>query len=200
MGYSMREGAGSSTDAESLGAWKAAVWERSQHRCENCGSIDRLKIRMVIPESAGGATIPSNAYVHCRTCELAAELARRSVSPASGEQTRPINFWVSRPLYDRLKTGLGAKYGFKSVASLVRYLMTKFVTDPERFDDVAQYQEQGADVKVNVWVPRDVYSRFKLLTEKNGITVTDALKGLIQMYEMEIDRVVSDRRGGTDVR
>ena len=181
-------------------SWQSIVWDRAEHRCENCGNQDRLKILMIVPEIAGGHSTPSNAMVICRTCELAEELARRSTAPASGDMTRPINFWVSRQLYTRLHNGLSDKYGFKSVASLVRYLMSKFVADPDRFDDVGQYQEAGADVKVNVWVPRDVYARFKLLTEQNGITVTDALKGLIRMYEMEIDRVVGARGGNNNVR
>ena len=181
-------------------SWVSSVWERSSNQCENCGSSDRLRLRLIVPEEAGGQRVATNAVVHCRTCEFGEDHAKRCAGPASGDGTRPINFWVSRTLYERLHTQLSDKYGFRSVASLVRYLMDKFVGDPEHFDDVGQYQETGADVKVNVWVPRDSYSRFKVLAEQLGLTVTDALKGLIRMYEMEIDRVVSSRSEKKHVR
>lgn len=173
--------------------WVAACLDRADHLCEGCGGEDRVKVVLVIPEAAGGKKLASNGMVICRTCELAADRSRRSRHPASGEETRPINFWISRKLYSRLRNGLSTKYGFRSMASLVRYLMGKYVGDSDRFDDVAQYQESGADVKINVWVPRDMYASFKEETGSRNLTVTDTLKGLIRMYEMEIDRVVDAR-------
>jgi hypothetical protein len=171
-------------------AMEKAVWARSGGKCESgCGSTDRLKIVMHVPDRF----VPANAIVFCRTCELAAELAHRDAGPASGVETRPINFWVSKKLHARLTNGLSKKYGFKSIASLVRYLMSKYVLDSDRFDDVAQWQDAGSDVKVNVWVPRDTYEVFQTLAEKNGLTVTDALKGLIRMYESEVRTVVESR-------
>ena len=165
------------------------VWTRAAGHCESCGNPDRLKIVMYVPDRF----VETNAIVLCRTCELSAELAHRDNGPASGADTRPINFWVSSKLHARLTNGLSKKYGFKSIASLVRYLMTKYVSDAPRFDDVAQWQDSGTDVKVNVWVPRDTYESFKTIADKNGLTVTDALKGLIRMYEQEVQAVIESR-------
>ena len=175
--------------------WVTQTFEHYRHRCSNCGGEDRLKAKLTVPVEAGGQQSVSNAFLICRPCEMASEIVKRSSSPASGSTTRPINFWVSRSLHANITNGLSDKYGFRSVSALVRYLMSKYVTDSDRFDDVAQFQDDGSDVKVNVWVPRDTYETFKSLVDKNGLTVTSALKGLIRMYEVEVDRVV-----GTDVR
>jgi hypothetical protein len=169
--------------------WVTQVFEHCRNQCSNCGNDDRLRVKLAVPEEAGGQRVLSNAFLICRPCEMASEIVNRSTSPASGQTTRPINFWISRTLYDHVQNGLARKYGFKSVSSLVRFLMSKYVVDSGLFDDIGRYQDDGADVKVNVWVSRVTYETFKSLTDKNGLTVTGALKGLMRMYEIEADRV-----------
>jgi hypothetical protein len=173
-------------------AWATLVWQAQQGRCSGCGcdQADQLKVRMVVPKELGGKEIVSNGVLLCRTCELAKHIASRSPSPASGEHTRPINFWVSKKLHGKLTNGLSTNYGFKSVSSLVRYLMEKYAEDPDWFPDLELYQDQGADTKVNVWVGRDLYSAFKGEVDSRNSTVTDVLKSLIQMYEVEHERIV----------
>ena len=180
--------------------WRSFACMRANGRCESCGNEAQLRASFIVPPDAGGNLLGSNVVALCRTCELASEMTHRDRAPASGPNTRPINIWVSRGLHARLQNGLSTRYGFRSVASLIRYLMTKYVMDSTRFEDVAQYQESGSDVKINVWVPRDTYEQFKMLADRNGLTVTDTLKGLIRMYELEIDRVVAPRLEGSDVR
>lgn len=164
-------------------AWESAVLAEGRGKCANCGSEDRLRARMVVPEVAGGKLVPGNGVVLCRTCELAMESAGR-FPDTSGQGKRPVNFWVSTALYARLHDE-SEKTSFQSMAGLVRFLMTKYVSDPDRFDDLAQYQDVGTDVKVNVWVESAIYGRFKELVDRRGLTVTDALKGLIGMFENE---------------
>lgn len=122
----------------------------------------------------------TNGVLLCRPCEMASE------SLGSGkkrEQDRRIlNFWVSRKLYDRIQKSIEVKNGFNSVSSLVRYLMSKYIRDEDRFDDLEQYQDSGADVKINVWVDIGSYATFKRLLDKRGVTVTDAVKNLILVY------------------
>ena len=186
--------------AEAAVSWESLILKRANGICDSCGNSDhKLKANMLVPEAAGGQRIASNGAAICRTCELASDRHRREATPASGDTTRPVNFWISQQLYQRIQEGLNEKYGFRSVASLVRYLISKYVVDAARFDDVAQYQDSGSDVKVNVWVPKNLYETFKLLVDAQGLTVTDTLKGLIRMYEMEIDRVVSSRTEGSNV-
>ena len=171
--------------------WEAGVRELAQNRCSNCGSDDRLRVSMVVPEEAGGQYVVSNGRVLCRSCEMALE-AVASGRPGE-EQRRPLNFWVSRKLYDRIQDGLKTRSAFNSMGGLVRYLMTKYVQDEARFDDLEQYQDSGADVKINVWVETDRYATFKTLVDKRGMTVTDAVKSLIQMYEAEAETLVQKR-------
>lgn len=123
--------------------------------------------------------MPSNGVLLCRSCEMASDAFSKS---SKGENQRLVNFWVSRPLFERLKKSLEVYKGFHSMGGLVRYLMAKYVEDEGRFDDLDLYQDEGADTKVNVWVDRDRYDTFKALLDKRGMTVTDAVKSLIAMY------------------
>ena len=131
--------------------WATNVFEACRGRCSNCGSDDRLRVEMIVPEAAGGRKLVSNGTLLCRTCTLAREIGERRPYPASGEHTRPINFFVSRGLHNKLGNGLATDNGFRSVSSLVRFLMTRFVGDPDRFDDLEMFQDPGSDVKINVW-------------------------------------------------
>lgn len=159
--------------------WERAVFERCRNRCANCGSEDRLRIRMVVPEAAGGKRTPSNGVLLCRTCEMSSE----SHSKASQEEERRlVNFWVSRGLFDRLERELKTHKGFCSMGAAVRYLIAKYIEDDLRFDDLELYQDEGSDTKINVWVDKDKYNVFKVLLDKKGLTITSAIKSLIGMY------------------
>lgn len=162
--------------------WETAVREAGKEICANCGSDDRLRVRMVVPIEAGGQLVPGNGILLCRACDLTMDLTTRYAEPV--QRKRPVNFWVSKQLFSRLHSG-SEKTSFRSAAGLIRFLMTKYVSDPTRFDDLSQFQDTGTDVKVNVWVEEDIYSRFKELVDRNGLTVTSALKGLIGMFEAE---------------
>lgn len=160
--------------------WTDLVWEQHRNQCANCGGSDRLRLKMVVPIEAGGQYVVSNGVILCRTCEIAADSTR----PAGNDSRRPINFWVSQSLYQSLKDH-AKDSAFHSMASLVRYLMSKYVANVTGFDDLEKYQaaaEVGSDVKINVWVERDMYAAFKDLVVERGLTVTDALKALILMY------------------
>jgi len=159
---------------------KPQVWGE---KCFGCGGVDKLRLHVLVPESVGGKNTERSRVLLCRTCEIARDLASLPQGPASGEDTRPINFWISRRLHTRLTNGISRKRGFRSIASLVRYLMGKYVEDASRFDDIEQWQDDGAEVKINVWVPRNMYGAFKTITQERGLTVTDALRGLIRLYE-----------------
>jgi hypothetical protein len=171
--------------------WERAVIEASKDRCSNCGSEDRLRISMVVPEDAGGQLVLSNGRMLCRPCELAADAVARG--RVSEHNRRALNFWISRGLYDRIQEGLKTRSGFSSMGSLIRYLMSCYVTDETRFDDLERYQDDGSDVKVNVWVETDHYATFKSLLDKRGLTVTAAIKALVIMYESEAEPLMRKR-------
>ena len=177
------------TDPKQL--WEQAVREQSHDRCSNCGGESRLRVSLIIPLEAGGKYIPSNGMTLCRPCEMAAE-AVGSGKPGEAPR-RPLNFWVSRKLYDRIHSGLETRVGFPSMGALVRYLMTKYISDELRFDDLEQYQDSGADVKINVWADRETYASFKVLVDKRGMTVTDAIKSLILLYQDAPEHLIEKR-------
>jgi hypothetical protein len=158
--------------------WEDLIWTRNRNKCSNCGGTDRLRVKMIVPVEAGGKLVESNGVLLCRPCELAADAVS---SPKSGEDRRPINFWVSQPLYKALSEA----DGFSSMSSLVRFLMSRYVADEGRFDDLEQYQDEsgGDSVKVNVWVENDCYGTFKELVTRRGLTVTDAIKALVKMFQ-----------------
>lgn len=161
--------------------WRSAIFDRFRNRCGNCGSEDHLRVKMVVPEEAGGQYVESNGVCLCRTCEIATDTTR----PSSEDTRRPINFWVSKTLHQDLQER-AKDTSFKSMASLIRYLMTKFVEEPDRFDDLAKYQDiPESDLKINVWVEKGMYATFKDLVDSRGLTVTDALKSLIKLYQVE---------------
>lgn len=170
-------------EAAARRTWEKEVLHQHQGHCANCGGTDRLKVHMVVPTEAGGKLVVENGTVLCRTCEMAKDAVGRE---ARGAERRPVNFWVSRKLYTRIDESLRTRNGFVSIGSLVRYLMTKYVTDPDRFDDIERYQDFGAaEVKLNVWVDADTYETFREVLGKQRMTVTDALKALIQVYDEE---------------
>jgi hypothetical protein len=170
-----------------VGRWEQLIRHKCRNKCANCGSVDRLRVRMVVPKEAGGQLEPFNGILLCRACEMAMDSVGRTTKERA---RRPINFWMSRRLHNRLKNGVRTRNGFTSMSSLVRYLVGSYVTDEGRFDDLENYQEEGADVKINVWVEADSYLEFKDLLANRGMTVTDAVKALVRMYEAEAEPLV----------
>jgi hypothetical protein len=106
------------------------------------------------------------------------------------DKKRPINLWVSRGFHERLLASLEAPHGFKSMSSLIRYLIEFYNADEDQFDDLEQYQDAGSEVKINVWVGRAAYTEFRERLRRRGLTVTDAIKGLVSMYLAEAGRLL----------
>jgi len=159
-------------------AWRNRVLERSRNVCGNCGGDVRLEVHFVVPLEAGGSYVDTNGYVLCRGCEMAREAANKR----SNSERRPINFWVSSYLYSLLDRLTQPGNRFTSMGSLIRYLISFYCMSPSRFDDLPNYQDRGTDSKVNAWVANDAYTAFKAMVDARGMTVTDALKGLILLY------------------
>lgn len=161
------------------------VREQYKSRCGNCGGLHKLKVKLVVPPEAGGLRVASNAILICRACEMATDAS--ACLPGTEGARRIINFWVSRQLHQRMTDGMRSSRGLKSMSALVRYLMSMYVSDVERFDDLAQYQDATVgDVKLNVWVPTEQYETFKTLANNRGLNVTDTVKALILLFDNEI--------------
>jgi hypothetical protein len=173
--------------------WQQEVWSRCQNKCSGCGSTAKLTLKLIVPLEAGGQKTAENAYIICRACEIATDASRPKMQHSNN---RPINFWVSRRLFDRMNNGLCSDRGFKSKSALIRYLMGKYISSEPQFDDLEHYQDaEGVDdAKVNAWVPKDTYETFKTMLDRRGMSVTDAVKALVMVYESEKDR--DDQQNG----
>ncbi|MCH8161576.1 MAG: hypothetical protein IIB88_06740 [Chloroflexi bacterium] len=116
------------SDEQKMHLFKQAVLEKSKDLCSNCGSDHKVRALMIVPLEAGGKFSLANGTTQCRACEMAASVISRS---PTGQAQRPVNFWVSHRMYNKVKQ----LNGFNSTGSLVRFLMKKFVTH----DDLLQY-------------------------------------------------------------
>lgn len=164
--------------------WQEEVYERTEGKCFGCGSKHKVRAKLIVPVEAGGHPTAENAYLVCRACEMATD-ANHTKNKTT--DNRPINFWVSRRLFQKMDNGLCSDKGFGSKSALIRYLMGKYIQDESRFDDLDQYQDYaGVDsAKVNAWVPKDIYATFQSMVKRRGLSVTDAVVALVMVYEME---------------
>jgi hypothetical protein len=169
------------TEEQKKRAWRLSVLDRYHNCCANCGGSDHLIVDMLVPLAAGGQLVESNGVTICRACQLAAKAADKAAEVGKSKR-RPVNVWISRALYERLTGSLEMASGFRSMGSLVRYMMERVVAHPDLFEDLANYQDVGMDVKINVWVEPAMYDAFKAVLVTRRLTVTDALKGLFAMY------------------
>lgn len=170
--------------------WAQTVLEAAKGACANCGSEHKTSPRLIVPEVVGGKRTLKNSVVLCRACELASGLAPKKIGE---EGRRLVNIWVSDRLHKTLQERRD-KGHTASMGALVRFLMSKYVAEQSRFDDLSQYQDSGADVRLNIWVDSDLYATFKTLVDRQGLTVTSALKSLFCMYETEASPLVEAAR------
>jgi hypothetical protein len=165
-------------------SWQEEVWDRTDGRCYGCGSDHKNRVKLIVPLEAGGTACAENACLICRGCEMATDASKPKNKTINN---RPINFWVSRRLFQRMDNGLCSNKGFNSKSALIRYLMSKYIQEDVQFDDLEQYQDAaGTDsARINAWVPVDTYETFKAMLDKRGMTVTEAVIALVMVYEME---------------
>lgn len=169
--------------------WDRVIRDRYRNKCANCGGESNLSVKLVVPVQAGGRLVETNGTLLCRTCDM----VKATYEASSTEVRRPVNFLVSRRLYDRLQASITGQTGFKSMGALIRHLIGMYVENMSRFEDLEQYQDSGSDVKVNIWIDIDLYNQFKECVNARNLTVTDAIKSLVQLYEAEVKPVAPRR-------
>jgi len=164
--------------------YERAVWRRHQSRCANCGFEERLRVRLVVPPEAGGKEVATNAVLLCRACEMALDSSTKSKS----EDTRVVCFMLSRGLHESVTQAIASRNGYRSFTGLVRGLVERYVTDPDRFDDLGNFQDDRSTddrVKVNVWIGRSTYALFKAAAALQNCTVTGTLVSLLMLYRTD---------------
>lgn len=168
---------GPMSDVADVAEWKTRVLERDGKKCVNCERDKRVAVCFIVPPEAGGFLRTSNGVVVCRECRIASENAR--VLPARIENKSPINFFVSRKLHGHVNEFVhnGSKFG--SISALVRRMIYSFITEPDLYEDLKQWQDRGSEVRINGWVDGAQYGAFKEICSAMGMSYTDALKGLL---------------------
>lgn len=171
-------------------SFQRVVMARAGSRCNNCGSEDRVRVKMIVPEEAGGVLIASNGVALCRTCDM----ARDSVPGATARDSAfVVTIWMSQKLHQRIEQLIEPKKSFRSWSALTRYLIAKYVSDERRFDDLNQYQDGSPGAKITVRVDKAIYGSFAALMKRRGTTVTEGLRGLFSMFAAGAGSVVNGR-------
>ena len=159
-------------------AWEERVLKRFNERCGNCGSEGRVTVIPIVPLEAGGQMELGNGMAICRACLLA-----RSTHGAQTPRDAPVVLWVSRQLSDAVLARLGASTSaYKSMSGLVDGLIELYVRHPDQFEDLALYQDEGNDAKLNLRAESERYEVFKTLVRARGLTITDAIKALLLIF------------------
>ena len=160
-------------------AFDAAVREKHAGACVNCFSKDKVSVRMVVPESAGGVLSLSNGVTLCLRCDM----ARESI-PSTSIRTDSfvVSIWMSNNLRNTVEPLLNTKKTFRSWSALSRYLISKYVLEEDVFWDLDGFRDLSSETKVTIRVEKSNYDIFAAKLKKRGITVTDGLKGLYMMY------------------
>jgi len=167
---------------------KLAERGEERHRiCCNCGAEARLLVEPVVPYAYGGKMHAGNEVAVCRDCDL---LRFNVTKDAPMTEPKMLNVWLSHELHERvmevIARGVG---GVSSLAGLTRYLLSKYLSHPEHYDDVGSRQDQGMGVKVNFWVSREMREQIKEEAAAQRLTVADVVKGLFLLYLEQTDSV-----------
>jgi hypothetical protein len=164
---------------EVMAEWKKGVLQKDGNKCVNCSSARKVVACFVVPPEAGGRVILSNGVSLCRECRIAADWAR--VLPQRIDNKTPINFLISKELHETIENYVHNGSRFGSVSALVRHMIASFITEPDLYDDMSLWQDDGSAVKINGWVDGVCYDTFKRLCRDRGISYTDALKSLLMV-------------------
>lgn len=167
---------GPMSDVTSLGDWKQAVLGRDEE-CVNCASPSKLAACFVVPPEVGGHLKVSNGVTVCRDCRLKADSAR--VLPHRIDNKTPVNFLMSQALHQVVHKYVHDGSRFGTVSALMRAMIASFITQPELYEDLSNWQDAGSAVKVNGWVDGAQYEVFKGMCRERGLSYTDALKALL---------------------
>lgn len=167
---------GPMSDVSSIKDWKEAVLARDEC-CVNCTSPSKLAACFIVPPEVGGHIRVSNGVTVCRECRLRADSAR--VLPHRIDNKTPVNFLMSQSLHQVVHKYVHNGSRFGTVSALMRTMISSFITQPELYEDLQNWQDDGSAVKVNGWVDGAQYEVFKSMCRDRGLSYTDALKALL---------------------
>lgn len=175
-------------DSEEVAFFKA-ILARADNKCENCGSVDHVYTRQIVPAAARGKWVASNGVALCRVCDLASDTAIHAATE-SGDFV--VSIWMSKSLKERMDKILDSGKSFRSWSSLSRYLVSKYLSDEPRFEDLELYQDDGNDLKVTIRVDHPIYKIFFTRVKERKLSITDAMKGMYLLYMEELGELFTE--------
>lgn len=167
-----------------LRLWEGQVFEKYEGVCANDKDTQALRARMIVPLELGGTLSPDNGVLLCRSCRLRAAIDRAKESDTKS----PISFFVPMELALRMEARFKTGVGYSTKASLVRFLVSQYVEDPDSYKDLVTLAgESPGDVKWNLWIETQLYLQFKeVLSENYTSSIRVALCGLITLYDLSL--------------
>jgi hypothetical protein len=165
--------------AEKIVAWKKDVLAVSNSKCVNCERKSNVGVFFIVPPEAGGRIRTPNGVALCRDCRIAVENHR--VLPGKISNKTPVNFLISRSLHDRTVEFVQKPGGVGTVSCLIRNMISTFISSPEQFEDIAMFQDNGSEIKINIWATGDDFSKLRSMCQEREMSITNVLKALLLM-------------------
>lgn len=165
-------------------SFEKIVRERYREKCANCGcdEPERLSVAWIVPIGRGGEKVIDNAVLLCKTCELSKDIDKK-------DNKRPFDLFISRSMHERLQE-LKNIYTATGMTAVVRYIVQKFLDNPDKFEDLSLYQDGNIpEVRLHVWIDESKYDEFREALRERGMTVAEAIKGLILKFDTDLTEV-----------
>jgi hypothetical protein len=159
-----------------VAAWISSVIATRGTSCENCGSPN-ARPSFVVPLDRGGRLSTRNAVVLCARCSRVKEIG----APHDLPKETVVSIGLSRRLYDGVQRMLAAD-GVGTVSSVTRWAISRFLLDPEQFEDLPLYQERAREVQVSVRISHAQYSLFQRLVEATNLSAPEAINALLARF------------------
>lgn len=94
-----------------------------------------------------------------------------------------ITLWLSNRLHWEVQQHLAqGPWNYSGYPTLVEFLIRFYLEAPRRFDDLTEHSDSLRQVRTGPRVDADLYERFKGVLRPQGISVVDAITGLLRVH------------------
>jgi Arc/MetJ-type ribon-helix-helix transcriptional regulator len=163
-----------------LAAWRREVTAARGTICQNCGASGGTA-GFIIPPSCRGVVSVSNAIILCGRCWRLYDVSRAGASQKDAAGRSMMSVYLSEALHRRVLASVGAEKPFQSLSSLIRYVVSRYVMDEERFEDLPLYQDEGNDILIRTRFDPERFHTFKQLCDRRGMSMSDAVRSMLVM-------------------
>lgn len=139
-----------------------------KNTCCNCGSKDRVRPFLIVPKEQGGKEVSSNVALICRRCDM----VRKTEAGYETEDKLFVGLTVSKPIGEWV-------INRGKVGDAVRDVIHKFLEATEVYDDLTLYQAEEESIRLNVWLDKEEYAKFKNKVDGINLKIKDVMTGLL---------------------